>query len=83
MVEMKGNLRRAATVSWRTTLGGVVTGAGILLLGIRVLKDWGYVPPTWVERMGIAGLILVSLGVTLIGINARDHGVTSEMAMGD
>lgn len=80
---MKGNLRRAATISWRTTLGGALSGVGCLLLGIVVLGSWGWVKPQWVQQMGEYGLLMNSIGIVLLGLNARDHGVSSEQARGE
>lgn len=80
---MKNNLRRAALISWRTTLGGLLAGIGIVLLGIAILPDWGWSHPGWVKQCGMYGLFFDSVGIVVMGIHSRDHGVSSEQARGE
>lgn len=56
--------------SWRTTLGGVVAAIGsVLTVAVGV--------PHWVN---VAGSALSAIGVALLGVTARDNGVTSKQA---
>lgn len=60
-----------------------MAGIGIVLIGIAVLPDYGWIHPSWVKQCGEYGLILDSIGIVLMGIHARDHGVSSEQARGE
>lgn len=53
--------------SWKTTLGGVLAGAGLLFADQF---------PQWSKW----GLFIASLGTLLTGLAARDHNVTSEQS---
>ena len=54
--------------SWKTTLGGILTAAGIFLES----ND----SPV----LSLIGQVLSAGGVFLIGLSARDNGVSSEKA---
>ena len=53
--------------SWKTTLGGILLALGTPLAGL--------VEESWVKYVGIG---LMTLGGLLVGVQARDHNVSSE-----
>ena len=66
------------TVSWRTTAGGILSGVGAVLMAsgpeqpiviAGIEFDWK-----------LLGGIMVAIGTAIIGLLARDNGVSSEDA---
>lgn len=57
----------SVSVSWRTSLGGALSAVGLALQGQA--EPWHTV-----------GMVVAIVGVALIGLSARDSGVTSEAA---
>lgn len=53
--------------SWKTTLGGLLSGGGLIFA--QFFPEWS----RW-------GMFAAALGSVLLGIAARDNGVTSEQS---
>ena len=53
--------------SWKTTVGGLLSGVGTLFAGLF---------PQWANW----GHLAAGAGTVIIGLSARDNGVTSEQA---
>lgn len=63
--------------SWKTTIGGSLTAAGVVLLG-AIAMDW--MPQKVKTGFMITGFVMTAAGALTNGLFGRDNNVTSEEA---
>ncbi len=66
--------------SWKTTSSGGVMGLGAALMGVKLVPGLDQLPASWLNATMLAGFILSVAGPVILGLVARDNGVTSEQA---
>ena len=64
---------KSATVSWKTTLGGLFSAVGAAIVGANMALELA--TPSWLLW---AGYLISAVGPVLLGTSARDANASSQ-----